>query len=61
MGPGIGEREPLERRTRTDEVRLALEGEAVRHDLRHTCASLLLAQGVSPTVVMEASVTRGSA
>jgi integrase len=24
------------------------------HDLRHTCASLLLAQGVAPRVVMEA-------
>ena len=24
------------------------------HDLRHTCASLLLAQGVHPRVVMEA-------
>jgi integrase len=23
------------------------------HDLRHTCASLLLAQGVSPRVVMD--------
>jgi integrase len=34
-----------------------MEGSGVRrirfHDLRHTCASLLLAQGVSPRVVMD--------
>ena len=36
---------------------LAIERAGLRrirfHDLRHTCASLLLAQGVSPRVVME--------
>ena len=35
---------------------VVLDGEVRRirfHDLRHTCASLLLAQGVSPRVVMD--------
>jgi integrase len=52
---GIGT--PIEPRRITREFRALLERAglpAIRlHDLRHSCATLLLAQGVSPRVVME--------
>ena len=35
-------------------MRTCLTGlDRFRHDLRHTCASLLLAEGVEPRVIME--------
>lgn len=40
-------------RTFTDLVKAAGLRHVRLHDLRHTCASLLLAQGVSPRVVMD--------
>jgi integrase len=52
---GIGT--PVEPRRITREFRVLLTGAGLPpirlHDLRHSCATLLLAQGVSPRVVME--------
>ena len=51
---GIGT--PIEPRRITREFRALLERAGlppILHDLRHSCATLLLAQGVSPRVVME--------
>jgi integrase len=52
---GIGT--PLEPRRITREFRVLLTSDGLPpirlHDLRHSCATLLLAQGVSPCVVME--------
>jgi integrase len=48
---------PLEPRNLTRMFRALCEANGIRvvrlHDLRHTCVSLLLAQGVHPRVVME--------
>ena len=65
-GPGWNEKDlvfvsgvgtPLDARNVTRRFQVALERAGLPrlrfHDLRHTCASLLLAQGVQPRVVME--------
>lgn len=48
---------PLDGSTVTHRFQAVLKGAGLRrirfHDLRHTCATLLLAQGVHPRVVME--------
>ena len=48
---------PLDGSTVTHRFQAALEAAGLRrirfHDLRHTCATLLLAQGVHPRLIME--------